>query len=108
MRAAAEGEDAVHACIRTYRGVRSPAEVARRVERGFRPVLEATPGFGGYHVHVAAAGDALTTVSLFETREAALASAEVAAAWVRENLADLYDGGPPEVALDEVLPAIAT
>jgi len=95
----------VYACVRTYRGVRSPEEVARRVERGFRPVLEAMPGFGGYHV--AAAGDALTTVSLFATREAALASAERAAAWVRENLADLHDGGPPEVTLDEVVPAVA-
>jgi hypothetical protein len=46
-------------------------------------------------------------VSLFETREAAAASAERAVAWVRENLADLHDGGPPEVALDEVMPAIA-
>ena len=95
----------MYACVRTYRGVRSPGEAARRAERGFRPVLEATPGFGGYHV--AAAGDTLTTVSLFATREAAAASAERAAAWVRENLADLYDGGPPEVVLDEVTLAVA-
>ena len=95
----------MYACIRTYRGVRSPELVARRVEEGFRPVLEAQPGFGGYHLAVA--GDTLTTVSLFATREAAAASAERAAAWVRENLADLYDGGPPEVVLDEVTLAVA-
>ena len=95
----------MYACVRTYRGVRSPELVARRVEEGFRPVLEAAPGFGGYHLAVA--GDTLTTVSLFATREAAAASAERAAAWVRDNLADLYQGGPPEVVLDEVLPAIA-
>ena len=95
----------MYACVRAYRNVRSPGEVARRVEEGFRPVLEAMPGFAGYRVD--AAGDAITTVSLFETREAAAASAERAAEWVREHLADLYDGGPPEVALNEVMPAIA-
>ena len=95
----------MYACVRTYRGVCSPEEVVRRAERGFRPVLEAMPGFGGYHVTVL--GDTLTTVSLFATRKAAAVSAERAAAWVRENLADLYDGGPPEVVLDEVMPAIA-
>ncbi len=95
----------MYACVRTYRGMRSPEEVVRRAERGFRPVLEAMPGFVGYHLTVS--GDMLTTVSLFATREAAAASAERAAAWVRENLADLYDGGPPEVVLDEVVPAVA-
>ena len=95
----------MYACVRTYRSVRAPEEAARRVEEGFRPVLEAAPGFGGYHLSVA--GDTLTTVSLFATREAAAASAERAAAWVRDNLADLYDGGPPEVVLDEVTLAVA-
>ncbi len=96
----------MYACVRTYRGVRSPEEMVRRAERGFRPLLEAMPGFVGYHLTVS--GDMLTTMSLFATREAAAASAERAAEWVRENLADLYDGGPPGVVLDEVLPAIAT
>ncbi len=95
----------MYACVRTYRGVRSPGEAAHRADRGFRPLLEAMPGFAGYHL--TAAGDMLTTVSLFATREAAAASAERAAAWVRANLADLYDGGPPEVVLDEVTLAVA-
>ena len=95
----------MYACVRTYRGVRSPEEMVRRAERGFRPLLEAMPGFGGYHLTVS--GDMLTTVSLFATREAAAASAGLASAWVSENLADLYEGGPPEVVLDEVLPAVA-
>ena len=38
---------------------------------------------------------------------ARLFPAGLASAWVRENLADLYDGGPPEVVLDKVLPAVA-
>ncbi len=95
----------MYACVRAYRYVRSPGEAARRAERGFRLLLEAMPGFAGYHL--TAAGDMLTTVSLFATREAAAASAEWAAAWVRANLADLYDGGPPEVVLDEVTLAVA-
>jgi hypothetical protein len=95
----------MYACVRTYRGVRSPEEMVRRAEGGFRPLLEAMPGFGGYHLTVS--GDMLTTVSLFDTREAAAASAERASAWVRDNLADLYQGGPPEVVLDEVTLAVA-
>ncbi len=58
--------------------MRSPELVARQVEEGFRPVLEAAPGFGGYHLAIS--GDMLTTVSLFATRDAAAASAERAAA----------------------------
>ena len=69
------------------------------------PVLEAVPGFGGYHVTVS--GETLATVSLFATREAVAASGGLAAGGVRENLADLYGGGPPEVVLDEGLPAVA-
>jgi hypothetical protein len=43
----------VYACVRAYRNVRSPAEVARRVGEGFRPVPEAMPGFAGYRVDAA-------------------------------------------------------
>ena len=46
-------------------------------------------------------------LSLFAAREAAAASAARASAWVRDNLPDLYDGGPPEVVLDEVTLAVA-
>jgi hypothetical protein len=99
------GGTPLYACVGTYRGVRSSEEAARRVEEGFRPVLEAAPGFGGYHA--VASGDTLTAVSLLATREGAAASAGLAAGRVRENLADLYGGGPPGVVPDRVMLAVA-
>ncbi len=46
--------------------------------------------------------DELTTVSLFDSRQAAAISIEKATAWVKENLADLYDGAPAEVSAAQV------
>jgi hypothetical protein len=45
-------------------------------------------------------------VSLFENREAAEAANKKAVAWIKENLADFYDGQPPEVTKGEVLGSI--
>jgi hypothetical protein len=100
-RGAAPSEGAtVYASIRRYRHVRSPERVAHKVRNGFVPILEALPGFRGYYL--VDGGDELTTVSLFDSREAAAASIGAAVAWVRENLPELHDGAPPEVGGGEV------
>jgi hypothetical protein len=96
----------VYASIRRYRHVRSPERVAHKVRKGFVPLLEALPGFRGYYL--VDGGDELTTVSLFDNQRSALASIQVAVAWVRENLPDLHDGEPPEVSAGEVRVAVAT
>lgn len=90
----------MYASIRTYRHVRSPERIAHRVEKGFVPLLKSLPGFKGYYL--IEGGDELTTVSLFDSQEAALASIEKAAAWVKENLPDLHQGPPPEVSAGAV------
>ncbi len=90
----------MYASIRRYRHVRSPERVAQKVRKGFVPILEGLPGFRGYYL--VDGGDELTTVSLFDSREAAAASIAAAVAWVRENLPELHDGAPPEVSAGEV------
>jgi hypothetical protein len=90
----------VYASIRKYRHVRSPEQIAHRVEKGFVPILKGLPGFKTYYLIVG--GDELTTVSLFNDQRSALASIARAAAWVKENLPDLHQGSPPEVSAGEV------
>jgi hypothetical protein len=67
---------------------------------GFVPILRGLPGFKGYYL--IDGGDELTAVSLFDSQQAALASIEKAAAWVKENLPDIHQGPPPEVSAGEV------
>ena len=90
----------MYASIRKYRHVRFPEQIVHRVEKGFIPILKGLPGFKGYYLIVG--GDELTTVSLFDNQQAALASIEKAAAWVKENLPDLHQGPPPVVSAGEV------
>lgn len=94
---------AMYASMRTYRNVRRPAEVNRRVETGLGPLLRGMKGFHSYYLFHGR--DGATAVSLFETEEAATASGRVATDWARENLADLYDGEMPEVVGAEVFVA---
>ena len=54
----------LYASIRKYRHIRSPEQIAHRVEKGFLPILKALPGFKTYYLIVG--GDELTTVSLFD------------------------------------------
>jgi hypothetical protein len=96
----------VYASIRKYRHVRSSEQIAHRVEKGFVPILKSLPGFKGYYL--IDGGDELTAVSLFDNQQAALASIEKAAAWVKENLPDPHQGPPPEVSAGEVRVVAAT
>jgi hypothetical protein len=56
----AAGEAAIlYASIRKYCHVRSPEQIAHRVEKGFVPILKSLPGFKGYYL--IDGGDELTT-----------------------------------------------
>ena len=48
----------MYASIRKYRHVRSPEQIAHRVEKGFLPILKALPGFKTYYLIIG--GDELT------------------------------------------------
>lgn len=79
--------------IRKFNHVSSVAEAARRAESGIGQVLKRSPGFQGYYVFDA--GDGVGgSVTLFESREAAIAANERALAWIQASLIDVVDGEP--------------
>ena len=91
--------------IRKFSRMRSVPEAARRAETGIGQILKRSPGFQGYYVFDA--GDGVGgSVTLFESKETALAANEKALAWVRASLSDLLDG-EPEITTGEVLVAIS-
>lgn len=73
--------------------------MAARVEAGLVPILKAYPGFRGYYL-VNCGNDTITSVSMFDSPEAALASGHEAAAWVRANIDEAQT---PEVTGGEVM-----
>jgi hypothetical protein len=87
------------ASIRHYTSS-NPDEVVRRVEEGFIPIISQTLGFIAYYV-VDGGGGALATVSVFDSQAGADESTRLAADWVSQNLAGLFDG-PPAVTAGEV------
>ena len=91
----------MYVVIRKFRGMQTTDEAAQRAVAGIGPILKETPGFRAYYVFEDSQGGG-GSVSLFESREVAEAANEKAIAWVRENLAEFYDGGPPEVTMGEV------
>jgi hypothetical protein len=93
-------EPDMFASIRRYR-TKDIAELTRRVNEGFLPLIEQSPGFVAYYVVDGGDGWA-ASISLFETRGGAEQSTLLAAGWVRENLAELVDGAP-EITQGEVL-----
>jgi len=100
----ADLELAMYVVIRKFSRMRSVAEAARRAESGLGQMLKQMPGFKGYWVFDA--GDEIGgSISLFESREAALAANEKALAWIRASLADVIDG-EPEITMGDVLTAV--
>ena len=69
----------------------SVPELAQRVRDGFLPLMRQIDGFKGYYL-LDGGPDVLITVSIFESADAALASNEKAAAWVRENVLEFTRG----------------
>jgi hypothetical protein len=97
-------EAAMYVVIRRFNRIRSVTEAARRAESGIGHMLKQSPGFQGYYVFDA--GDGVGgSVTLFETKEAALAANEQALAWIRGSLIDVIDG-EPEITIGEVLVTI--
>jgi hypothetical protein len=92
----------MHVAVRRYSS--SPdrhAELARRVQEGFLPIVSGVEGFEGYYL-VASPDGAVVSVGIFTDADGAHASTTAASGWVRDNIADLVDG-PPEVVEGTVL-----
>jgi len=98
-------EAARYVVIRKFNRIRSVAEAARRAESGLGQLLKQSPGFQGYYVFDA--GDGVGgSMTLFESKEAAVAANEQALAWIRGSLIYVIDG-EPEIIMGGVLVAIA-
>ena len=79
----------MHASVRKYQVVEDQiAELSRRIEETFVPRLSGIPGFGGYYV-VDATHGIVITVTLGDDAAAVERSTELAAEFVRDELADL-------------------
>jgi Antibiotic biosynthesis monooxygenase len=88
--------------IRKYR-IRQGAtgEWAQRVQTGFVPLMRELEGFKSYYLLDGGPG-VLVTVSIFDGADAALASNEKAADWVRNNVLE-FARGMPDVIVGDVL-----
>jgi hypothetical protein len=91
--------------IRRFNHIRSVAEAARRAESGLGQLLKQSPGFQGYYVFDAGDG-AGGSVTMFDSKEAAVAANEKALAWIRGSLVDIING-EPEITMGEVLVVVS-
>ena len=91
----------MYASIRHYK-VKSgaSAEIARKVNSGFLPIISKAPGFVAYYL-VDAGHDVNVSVSVFQSQAGAEESNRLAADWVKQNLAALIEGAP-EITAGEV------
>ena len=90
--------------VRKFRLTRGSAgEVTRRVRESFVPLLRDLPGFREYHL-LEGGPDVLISIRVFESADEALASNEIAASWIRENVLEFVKG-MPEVMAGNVLVA---
>lgn len=89
------------ASVRRYANVSAVAEVCRKIEQGFVPILRRSPGFVAYYALDGGDGT-MATISIFSTEEMALDSNDRALAWMKENVAHLQPE-PPQVTSGEIL-----
>ncbi len=88
--------------VRRYQVRRgSTAELAKRVQDGFVPLMRGMEGFRGYYL-AGGSPDTLITISMFDSADQALLSNEKAADWVRNNVLE-FTRGVPEVMVGDVL-----
>src|SRR5690349_18778173 len=76
------------------------AEIARRAQEGFLPILSQAPGFIAYYI-VVEGDDRVASFSLFHSQAQAEESTRLAASFIKQNMAELYEG-PLTVTSGEV------
>jgi heme-degrading monooxygenase HmoA len=90
--------------IRKYKVRRgTAAELARRVQEGFVPLMRQMQGFKAYYL-LDGGPDVLISISIFDSADEALASNATAADWVRNNILE-STRGMPEVMVGNALVA---
>ena len=96
----------MYVVIRRYAAGARADEVVRRVGEGLVPILTKTSGFRAYYCFVGEDGRPVS-VSIVDSRAAAVVANERAREWVGANMADLLPD-PPEVTMGEMLVDAAT
>ena len=76
------------------------AEISRKTQEGFLPIISKAPGFVAYYV-VVEENDMGTSISLFHSQAQAEASMRLAVDWVKQNMTGLIIG-PPTVTSGEI------
>ncbi|MGH3661154.1 MAG: hypothetical protein ACRDT8_13065 [Micromonosporaceae bacterium] len=74
----------MYVAVRRYEGTGDPAELGRRVQAGYVPLIREVAGFVAYYCVDAGDGVVITT-SVFEDEAGANESTKRAAEFVREN-----------------------
>jgi hypothetical protein len=88
--------------VRKFTLTRGSAEVvARRVQDSFVPLLRDLPGFREY-ILFEGGPDVLVSIRMFDSADEALASNEIAANWIRNNVLE-FTKGMPEIMAGNVL-----
>src|SRR4051812_44368202 len=90
----------MHLSIRRYTSS-DPAEITRKVKKGFLPLIAKAPGFVAYYA-IRSGPDGWTSVSVFKTKAGAEKSDKVAAALAEENVAGELNRVPGILAGDVV------
>jgi len=92
----------MYVTIRRYKiAPGSTAELKRRVQEGFLPIISKLPGFVEY-LWTSAGENEMFSVSIFTNRKGAEESVRAAADYVRNHLTPLLPN-PPEVITGEVV-----
>lgn len=87
----------MYVSVRRYDNVRSVSQVCGRIAESFVPLLKKTPGFIAYYA-VNGGGGTMATVSVFSTERMAHESNELAAVWLKDNVAELQPDPPTILA----------
>ena len=89
--------------VRKFRLTRgSIGDVTQRVNDSFVPLLRDLPGFNRYYL-LDGGQDTLISIRVFDTADEALASNEIAAEWMRDNVMEFVKGMPEVMAGDVII-----
>ena len=91
----------MHVTIRRYSGSPELTDLLVARQSEVRDILTGIGGFQAYYLVRDSDGDA-TSISVYDSENAAEASNRRAAEWLRENVPDL-SVGPPEVTTGEAV-----
>ena len=91
----------MYTAVRTYTTT-DAAELARRVQEEFVPMMRDLPGFIGYYIVDGGDGQ-MASITVCENESGVEESNRRAASWVQERLAELITDGPHVIAGDTVV-----